>query len=123
MTEGRPRHDKPRSVQTPAPKTPEEALARLRLLYGRVIELLGWLSPDMAAQHANGELHLRCMNLMQPKTLKAYQHALPPAEIDLATVPNLRALRKALRYASRRQQPVLLKDGHRTIGHLTCLVL
>jgi hypothetical protein len=119
MTEGRPRQGKPLSVQAPAPTTPEDALARLRLLYGRVTELLGWLSLDMAAQHTSSELHLRCLSMLQPETLKAYQHALPPAEIDLATVPNLRALRKALRYASRRQQPVLIKDGHRTIGHLT----
>lgn len=122
MQESRPRQGKPLTAQAPAPKTPDEALTRLRLLYGRVTELLSWLSPDMAAQHANCELHLRCLSLMDPKTLKAFQHALPPAEIDLATVPNLRALRKALRHASRRQQPVLIKDGHRTIGHLTCFV-
>lgn len=35
-------------------------------------------------------------------------------------MPNLRALRKALRYAARRQQPVLIKDGYRTIGYLNC---
>lgn len=123
MVEGRPRAGKALVVQALAPATPEEALARLRLLYGRIIELLGWLSPDMAAQHVNCELHLRCMGLMQPETLKAYQRTLAPAEINLATVRNMRTLRKALRYASRRQQPVLLKDGQRTIGHLTSLVL
>lgn len=122
MNEGRPRKGKPLTVQLPAPTTPEDALTRLRMLYSRVTELLGWLSPDMATQHAVSELHLRCLSLLQPETLRVYQYAKPPAEIDLTTVPNLRALRKALRYAARHRQPVLIKDGHRVIGHLTCLL-
>lgn len=120
IQEGRPRHGVPLTIQAPAPSTPAEALARLHLLYARVTELLGWLSPAVAAQHTASDMHLRCLNLLQPEALKAYQQALPPAEIDLATVANLRTLRKALRYAARRKQPVLIKDGHRLIGHLTC---
>lgn len=111
------------SVELPAPKDPAEALARLRLLYGRVTELLGWLSPEMAAQHLTSELHFRCLSLLSLEALAAYQHALPPAEIDLANVRNMRDLRKTMRYASRRQQPVLLKVGTRTIGHLNSLTL
>jgi Abi-like protein len=111
------------SVELHAPKDPAEALARLRLLYGRVTELLGWLSPEMAAQHLTSELHFRCLTLMRLEALAAYQHALPPAEIDLANVRNMRDLRKSMRYASRRQQPVLLKVGSRTIGHLNSLTL
>ena len=122
MAESRDRPNKPLAVAAPAPTTPDEALARLRLLYDRVIELLRWLSPDLADQHTRCELHLRCMSLLQPATLQAYRQTLPTAEINLATVPNLRALRKALRYAARRQQPVLLKDGHHTLGHLTSLL-
>lgn len=122
MTEGRARPGKPLAVAAPAPTNPDEALSRLRLLYGRVVELLTWLSSDLANQHTRCELHLRCLNLLQPTTLQAYRHALPPAEIDLATVRSLRALRKALRYAARRQRSVLLKDGHRTLGHLTSLL-
>lgn len=120
MNEARPRQGKPLNVQALAPVSPAEALARLSLLYGRVTELLGWLSPDMMAQHVASELHLRCLSLLQPETLSAYQHAKPPAEIELAYMRNMRALRKALRYASRRQQPILIKDGHRIIGYLTC---
>lgn len=122
MTEGRARPSKPLSVAALAPTTSHEALSRLRLLYGRVVELMTWLSPDLTNQHTQSELHLRCLSLLQPTILQAYLHALPPAEIDLATVCNFRALRKALRYAARRQQPVLIKDGHRALGHLTCLL-
>ena len=120
MNEGRPRQGIPLTTQAPAPSTPADALARLHLLYDRVTELLSWLSPAVAAQHTASDMHLRCLNLLQPETLGVYQQALPPAEIDLARVANLRALRKALRYAARRKQPVLIKDGHRLIGHLTC---
>lgn len=120
LSEGRPRQGVPLSIQAPAPTTPADALARLRLLYDRVTELLGWLSSAVAAQHTASDMHLRCLNLLQPETLREYQFALPPAELDLATVKNLRSLRKALRYAARRKQPVLIKDGHRTIGYLTC---
>ncbi|MES2260468.1 MAG: Abi family protein [Pseudomonadota bacterium] len=120
LGEARPRKGVPVAVQAPAPSTPAEALARLCLLYGRVTELLGWLSPAVATQHIASDIHLRCLNLLQIQTLRAYQQALLPAEIDLATVANLRALRKALRYGARRQQPVLIRDGHRLIGYLTC---
>lgn len=120
MAEGRSRSGSPLTVQAPAPATPADALHRLRLLYDRITELLGWLSPAVAAQHLANEMHLRCVNLLQLDTLGDFRRALPPAEINLATVPNLRTLRKALKYAARRKQPVLIKDGHRLIGHLSC---
>lgn len=122
MSESRPRHGTQRTLQAPAPSTPAEALIRLHLLYDRVIELLTWLSPDIAAQHAVSDMHLRCVYLLQSKALSAYQRALPPVEVDLATLGNLRTLRKTLRYVARRQQPILLKEGHRLIGHLNCVV-
>jgi len=118
--EGRYRPGSPLTVQAPAPATPADALHRLHLLYDRITELLGWLSPAVAAQHLASEMHLRCVNLLQLDTLGDFRRALPPAEINLATVPSLRTLRKALKYAARRKQPVLIKDGHRLIGHLSC---
>ena len=75
----------------------------------------------MAAKHKVSDMHLRCVNLLQIDTLRDFRRALPSAEIDLATVPNLRSLRKALKYAARRRHPVLIKDGHRLIGHLSCV--
>jgi hypothetical protein len=120
MAERRSRHGSPVAIEAPAPTTPADALNRLRLLYDRVTELLGWLSPAVAAKYMASDIHLRCLNLLQIDTLRDYRRALPPAEIDLAIVPNLRSLRKALRYAARRRQPVLIKDGHRLIGNLSC---
>jgi hypothetical protein len=120
MTEGRSRPGSPLTIQAAAPTTPADALNRLRMLYDRITELLGWLSPAVATQHLAGDMHLRCVNLLQLDTLGEFRRALPPAEINLAIVPNLRSLRKALRYAARRKQPVLIKDGHRLIGHLSC---
>ncbi|WP_431287615.1 Abi family protein [Roseateles chitinivorans] len=113
----------PVTHEAPAPTSVPETLARLLLIYGRLTELLGWLSPETAAHHAVSELDQRCRTLMQIEAVLAHQHALQPATIDLATVSNLRVLRKTLRHASRRQQPALLKDGHRTLGNLTCQLL
>lgn len=120
MSEGRPRHGSPLSVIAPSPTTPADALVRLRLLYDRVVELLSWLSPAVATRHTASDVHLRCLNLLQPGVLHRYQQALPHLEIDLASVANLRTLRKALRYAERAKRPLLVKDGNRLIGRLTC---
>lgn len=120
MVESCSRPGSPVAIQAPAPTTPADALNRLRLLYDRVTELLGWLSPAVAAKHKVSDMHLRCLSLLQIDTLHEYRRALPPAEIDLARIQNLRSLRKALRYAARRSQPVLIKDGRRLVGHLYC---
>ncbi|MFM0233269.1 Abi family protein [Paraburkholderia sediminicola] len=122
MREGRARPGSPLIIDALGPSTPADALARLRLLYGRIIELLSWLSPTCAVQHNMSNMHLRCLNLLRPEALTTYRRGLPPAEIDLTTVANLRALRKALRYAARRQQPVLIKDDCRLVGYLTCAI-
>jgi len=86
----------------------------------QVTELLNWLSPDVAAVHLLSELHLRCLHLLQPATLIAYQRIFLPAEIDLTHIANMKNLRKILRYAARRRQPLILKDGHHLVGCLTC---
>lgn len=104
------------------PRRPAEALQRLLLIYERLTELLTWLSPEVAEEYLTRPGHWACLNLLQMPVLEAYKHGYPPAVINLAHQPGSRKLRKALRYASRRRQPILLKDGRRTIGHLTCLV-
>jgi hypothetical protein len=120
MGESRARRGMRQTIQAPPPSTPGEALARLRVLYDRITELLNWLSPDVAAVHLLSELHLRCLHLLQPATLIAYQRIFLPAEIDLTHIANMKNLRKILRYAARRRQPLILKDGHHLVGCLTC---
>lgn len=119
MKEARARRGAPQTTEAPAPATPAEALARLRLLYGRVIELLGWLAPDVAADHRKSHVHLRCLNLLREETLNAYRQDLPPMEIDLAAISNVHALLEAMREAEGRQRHLLVKDGQRVIGQFT----
>lgn len=120
LNEGRPRRGVPQTIEAQEPKTPEEAVARLRLLYGRMIELLGWLAPEVADHHQGDSVHLRCMSLLRLETLKAYQANLSPIEVDVAANSRLRVLRQAVRYVERRRRPILIKDGHRVIGQFTC---
>jgi len=99
-----------------APSTPNESLARLQLLYERLVELLVWLNPRIAAQHQRGEAHARCCSMFKPQSLLAYRQSRLQINIDLAHIKSLKHLRKALRYAKRRQQTILLNDGHRKFG-------
>lgn len=122
MKEGRPRKGVPQTIVAPAPATPAEALARLRLLYGRVIELLSWLAPDLAADHKKSHEHLRFLHLLRLETLNAYRHGLPAMEIDLAAMSNVSALLEAVRHAEGRQRHLVVKDGHRVIGQFTFAV-
>lgn len=119
MKEGRPRRGVPQTVEAPAPRTPAEALARLRLLYGRVIELLGWLTPEVAAHHKKSPGHLRLLHLLRLETLNAYRHGSPPMEIDVATMSNVHALLETVRDAEGRQRHLVVRDGERVIGQLT----
>jgi hypothetical protein len=105
-----------------SPRKPPEALQRLHMIYERLTELLTWLSPELAHEYLTRPGHWTCLNLLQMTVLEAYKRGYPPSVINLAHQPGSRKLRKALRCASRRQQPVLLKDGHRNVGHLTCFV-
>lgn len=120
--ETRPRDGREPKVLAHPPRKPAEALARLQLIYDRLTELLQWLSPEVAHEYLTRPGHWTCMNLLQMPVVEAYKNGYPPSVINLAHLPGSRKLRKALRHASRRQQPVLIKDGHRTIGHMTCFV-
>jgi hypothetical protein len=122
MKEGRPRKGVPLTIEAPAPTTPAEALARLRLFYGRVIELLCWLAPDVAADHKKSPEHLRFLHLLRWETLSAYRRGLPAMEINLAAMSDVRGLLEAVRHAEGRQRHLLVKDGHRVIGQLTFAV-
>jgi Abi-like protein len=109
------------AVIAPAPVTPSDALDRLKLIYERLNELLDWLSPEIAADYAQSEMHHKCLSLLSLHILNAYRHAQQPTALNLAHYQNNRTLKKAIRLASRQRQPIVLKDGHRTLGHITCV--
>lgn len=120
MDEARARPGRPLSQVAPAPSTPADALARLRLIYDRLIELLGWLSPSVAKAYAGGEIDARCNMLLAAKTLAHFQARRLPAEIDLAKLIGKRELRKVMKYASRNRQPIHFRDGLISLGHWSC---
>ncbi|MEX0166989.1 Abi family protein [Pseudomonas brassicacearum] len=72
MEEGRYRTAKPLAIEAAAPSTPIEMLVRLQLIYGRLTELLQWLSPDIAALHLQSELHYRCLSLLRLEALNCF---------------------------------------------------
>lgn len=121
MEETRARRGNQPAIVAPAPTTPSEALGRLKLLYERLTELLGWLSPEMARAHALSDVHHKCISLLNLQALEAYRKTKLPVVLNLAQFKSNRSLRKALRLATRYQQPTLLMDGHRTLGHITCV--
>lgn len=59
MKEMRPRPNKLMTQALPAPTTPSDSLMRLQLLYARLVELLGWLSPPAHAAFVGSSLGLR----------------------------------------------------------------
>jgi hypothetical protein len=120
MEETRARNGSSPSIVAPAPASPSDALNRLKLIYERLIELLGWLSPEIAAEHAKSEIHHRCLSLLTLHALQTYRQPRQPTALNLAHYKNNRSLKKAIRLASRKLQPVVLLNGHRTIGHITC---
>lgn len=65
-------HFTPRIV-APAPRTPAEAIARMSLSYGRVLELMGWFSPELRATHAIGEAHYQFVSLNSLAALAAFR--------------------------------------------------
>lgn len=108
------------AVVAAAPKTPADAIARLELLFSRLLELLEWLSPPVASAFAGSNIDIRCRALLSTRALAHYQARRGTADLDVARVPSRQALKKLLRYAARNRQPLHLKDGNSSLGHLVC---
>jgi Abi-like protein len=73
--ETKPRVRRTVALVAPAPKTPTEALARLQLQHDRVMELLHWLSPDVAHLVKTSPAHQHGAQLLSMPTLDAYRQA------------------------------------------------
>jgi hypothetical protein len=108
------------AVVAATPTTPADSVARLQLLYERLVELLGWLSPSVALAFGGSSIDVTCRALLSLKALAHYQACRGLADLDVARLPNKRALTKLLRYAARNRQPLHLKDGRSSLGHFAC---
>lgn len=74
-TKARPR--RPVKVLASPPRTHNEALDRLQLQHSRMIELLHWLSPEVARTVKAGLTYQHGKQLLEPGTLQAYRQAQP----------------------------------------------
>ncbi|HEY1397454.1 Abi family protein [Roseateles sp.] len=119
MEEARARSGVTPAIVAGAPATPADAVDRLRLYYDRMVELLKWLSPDVATAYRGGETDARCRVLLSHDAVAHYRRRRPFGEVQLDFFLGDRRLAKILRYASRHRQPVALKRGAATIGYWT----
>lgn len=108
----------PPSVVAPAPTTPADAVARLLLLFDRLVALLQWLSPIVAQSFVGSSVEVRCRTLISMTAIAHYQYGRPLAQLDVAQLATKSALKKVLKYAARNKQPLHLKDGTKSLGHL-----
>ncbi len=103
-----------------APATPADALARLRLLHDRIIELLGWLSPDLYAAYMGSETQMRTLALLDERALRHYKNRRMLAQVDVSRFRGGKGMRQLIRYASRNRQPMHLTEGGASMGHWIC---
>ena len=120
MQEARPRPNKQISVLADAPSNPEEALNRLRILQEKMVELMGWIAPRIQQAYSVSETAFRTTSLINERTLLHYKARRTLAQIDISGLKGVRAFRKIVRRASRQRQPLHLKDGVASLGHLFC---
>lgn len=71
--ESRPRQRRPIALVAPAPRTPAEAVLRLQLQHDRVMDLLHWLSPEVARMVKDGPGYQDGEKLLLPGALDLYR--------------------------------------------------
>ncbi|RYF04015.1 MAG: hypothetical protein EOO40_11615 [Deltaproteobacteria bacterium] len=101
---------------------PAAPIARLLLLYERLLELLAWLSPATQAGLAGSSLDLVCRSLISQSAVDHYRARRLAQRLDLACLPGNRAVRRALKPAARQRQPLALYDRQEPLGHFTCVM-
>ncbi|MFG6412465.1 Abi family protein [Roseateles sp. DC23W] len=106
-------------IVAPAPTTPADVIDRLSVYYDRMMELLKWLSPDVAAAYRGCESDARCRMLLTNEALDHYRNRRTLGTVQLDHFLGERRLAKVLKYASRHRQPVALKRGDAVVGHWT----
>lgn len=117
MSESRARLHSPPIQLLHAPGSPKESVERLQLYYSRLTELLKWLSPALSLAYHGSEMDARCKMLLTERALEHYRHRLALGTAQISQFAGRRKLRKMLKYAARRRQPLALLDGNTLIGH------
>lgn len=102
----------------PAPTNAYEAVSRLVEYYGRVKELLSWLSPAVAMSFEGSEWDGRCRALLTLSAVNHYKNLRPAGEVQLRDFIGNRRLKKALKFAAKQKQPTILLNGTVRIGQL-----
>lgn len=103
----------------PAPTTPTEALDRLQLSYDRVLELLGWLSPDLQDVYYAGEAHHRFVALNTLAAVESYKRHgghRRTKPVNLNASRSLRALKKELRFIGKQHGAAEIIHGGNVIA-------
>lgn len=119
LSEERERSGKKRTVVVAAPKTPQEALDRLRLVYERTLEFLGWCSPALRNAHVQSKNHAEFLVVVSMPGLDAYRRGPRlQAELDISAAKKLGDLKRAIKRLKRNGSSALLKNGKNDIGFL-----
>lgn len=120
MEESRARLHSPLVQVLPAPVTPADAVDRLHLYYDRLSELLHWLSPALAQAYKGSEIDIQCKSLLSAGAVENHKHQRLAGTVDIKNFAGKKRLRKLLRYASRKRQPLTIKNGTVVLGHWSC---
>ncbi|HDO1318125.1 TPA: Abi family protein [Aeromonas veronii] len=85
LEERRPRQGSPApQIIDPAPRTPAQVIARLRLLHNRTAEFLKWLSPHRYNDYLSGYVYSHFDWLCTEEGLTAYKSLQPRIEIPVS---------------------------------------
>ena len=74
LQEGRPRRGFHPQVVQPAPTTPVQAIARLRLVHNRALELLYWISSHRADDYLKSSAYARFQHITTIDGVQSYQY-------------------------------------------------
>lgn len=82
LEERRHRHNRAPLITHPKPQTPQEAINRLKLIHDRIVELLGWLSPDRKHDYEISYVRDHILWLCSINGIEAYKRNAPGDRIS-----------------------------------------
>ncbi|UXA47919.1 Abi family protein [Xanthomonas prunicola] len=108
----------PRRVIAPAPGTALEAVERLRLIYDRLLELLGWMSPALMELHLSTEAHHRLTKLLSLDAIVHYSRGGGSKVLQLNRFGSARKFRRRLNLLAKTEFSVFVVRGDAELGQL-----